>query len=35
MRLAARETYRLMEGYDEALADLNRAVELDPSYRSP
>jgi tetratricopeptide (TPR) repeat protein len=26
-----RETYRLMERYDDALADFNRAIELDPN----
>ena len=26
------ETYRLMERYDEALTDLNRAIELDPDH---
>jgi tetratricopeptide (TPR) repeat protein len=25
------ETYRLMKRYDEALADLNRAIKLDPA----
>ncbi len=29
------ETCRLMERCDEALADFNRATELDPSYKRP
>jgi tetratricopeptide (TPR) repeat protein len=29
------QTYQAMERYDEALADLNRAMELDPSYGPP
>ena len=29
------QTYQAMERYDEALADLNRAIELDPSYGPP
>ncbi len=29
------QAYQAMGRYDEALADLNRAIELDPSYRPP
>ena len=33
MAIASRgQTYRLMGRYDEALADLSRAIELDPGY---
>jgi tetratricopeptide (TPR) repeat protein len=33
--LGTHKTYQAMERYDEALADLKRAIELDPATSGP